>query len=162
MWCSMKQIILVPLGHQTTRAPQTLTHPGRRQMGLVGEMLRQRVGAQRPLLVCNTSEVSIQSRRIIADALEFTDDMESELFETFEFIRLNDPMSLRVMIAYLKRHLENNSQQVIVLLVHNSSIPELDPAIQHLLWDHSTVDPKRCDPGHFLVYDPIEGSPVLH
>ncbi len=158
----MKQLLLIPIGNHTHQGAQALTRDGRAQMGLVAEMLRHLLKVTRPLLVCYTSDVGNQVRRIIADTLHFTEAEEDTLFETFDFMDPSDPQSLRLTTAYLKKQLESGTADVVVLLVQNGSIPQLDPAIQHLLWEHTTTDPKRCEPGHFLVYDRVEGSPVLH
>lgn len=158
----MKPIFLVPLGHHTTQGARALTRDGRRQMGLVAETLRRYLRGVRPLLVCPATDVGTQARQIIADALEFTGEEEAELFEAFDFMDHSDVRDLRLTVEYLQRQITNNSFGSIVLIAQGNSIPSLDPAIQHLLWEHTTTDPKRCDPGQFLLYNYNEGHPVLH
>lgn len=158
----MKPIFLVPLGHHTTQGAKALTRDGRNQMGLVAESLRQHLRGTKPLMLNPCTDVGRQARQIIADTLDFTEEDVNELCEGFDFMDCSDPSDLRLITNYLRRQIETDRTEAIVLLVEKRCIDELDPAIQNLLWEHTTIDPKRCNPGQFLLYNYNEGHPILH
>lgn len=152
------KLFLLPIGYHTERAPYILTRNGREQMFLAAEKIAVRLCTQLPFLVCPPFEPGYQARRIVADRLQVPMSEETKLFEDFSFL-LSYPDSIRLTVEYIAARYTTPGN--MVLLVNATSIRELQPALERLYW-RRTGELIRCEPKHFLLFDPEAGGVSLH